>query len=46
MDIFVITYLEPQYENQQIVQVRGRCASFHKNEIQGTLEQIQQFIIF
>ncbi|WP_154696005.1 hypothetical protein [Bacillus sp. FSL K6-0067] len=46
MDIFVITYLEPQYKNQQIGQVIGRCASFHKNEVQGTLEQIQQFVVF
>ncbi|MCQ6530827.1 hypothetical protein [Bacillus mycoides] len=46
VDIFVITYLEPQYENQQIVQVIGRGASFHKNEIQGTLEQLQQFVVF
>ncbi|MEK4503877.1 hypothetical protein [Bacillus sp. FSL R12-0069] len=30
VDIFVITYLEPQYENPQIVQVRGRCAHTHQ----------------
>ncbi|WP_340800419.1 hypothetical protein [Bacillus sp. FSL K6-0067] len=30
VDIFVITYLEPQYENQQIVQVRGRCTHAHQ----------------
>ncbi|PGA96990.1 hypothetical protein [Bacillus toyonensis] len=45
LDILVITYLEPQYVNGQVFQVKGRCASFHKNEIQDTLEQLEQFVI-
>ncbi|KXY84375.1 MULTISPECIES: hypothetical protein [Bacillus] len=46
LDILVITYLEPLYVNQQVVQVRGRCASFHKNELQDTVEQLEQFVTF
>ncbi|OQR53390.1 hypothetical protein [Bacillus sp. CDB3] len=46
LDIFVITYLEPLYVNQQVVQVMGRCASFHKNEFQDTLEHLEQFVTF
>ncbi|MEX0417059.1 hypothetical protein, partial [Bacillus sp. C30] len=46
LDIFVITYLEPQYVNGQVFQVRGRCASFHKNEFQDIIEQLKQFVTF
>ncbi|CUB58913.1 hypothetical protein BN2127_JRS10_04690 [Bacillus subtilis] len=46
MDIFVITYLEPHYVNGQAFQVMGRCASFHKNEFQDELKQLEQFVTF
>ncbi|MGG0314584.1 hypothetical protein ABEY53_24580 [Bacillus mycoides] len=46
LNIFVITYLEPQYVNGKVFQVKGRCASFHKNEVQDTLEQLEQFVTF
>ncbi|OQR54754.1 hypothetical protein [Bacillus sp. CDB3] len=46
LDIFVITYLEPHYVNGQVFQVMGRCASFHKNEFQDTLEHLDQFVTF
>ncbi|WP_257141325.1 hypothetical protein [Bacillus toyonensis] len=42
----MITYLEPHYVNGQVVQVMGHCASFHKNEFQETLEQLEQFVTF
>ncbi|PEL95624.1 hypothetical protein CN602_28225 [Bacillus cereus] len=45
-DIFVITYLEPQYEKGKVVQVRGRCASFDKNEFQDTLQYLEEFVTF
>ncbi|PGT54835.1 hypothetical protein COD86_19080 [Bacillus cereus] len=45
VDIYVITYLEPQYVNGQVFQVMGRCASFHKNEVPDTLEQLDQFVV-
>ncbi|PGT50479.1 hypothetical protein COD86_07755 [Bacillus cereus] len=46
LDIFVITYLEPHYVNGQVFQVMGRCASFHKNEFQEPVEQLEQFVTF
>ncbi|HDR8117850.1 hypothetical protein ACO1D2_00785 [Bacillus thuringiensis] len=46
VDIFVITYLEPQYEQGEVVQVRGRCASFDKNEFQDTLQYLEEFVTF
>ncbi|WP_410991230.1 hypothetical protein [Bacillus cereus] len=46
VEIFVITYLEPQFENGKVVQVRGRCASFNKNEFQDTLQHLEEFVTF
>ncbi|WP_144641369.1 hypothetical protein [Bacillus cereus] len=46
VDIFMITYLEPQYVKGRVFQVIGRCASFHKNEFQDTLKQLGQFVTF
>lgn len=46
IDIFVITYLEPQYEKGKVVQVKGRCASFNKNEFQDTLQYLEEFVTF
>lgn len=46
VEIFVITYLEPQYENGKVVQVRGRCASFNKNVFQDTLQHLEEFVTF
>ncbi|HHL0974186.1 TPA: hypothetical protein ACQUHP_005933, partial [Bacillus cereus] len=46
VDIFVITYLEPQYEQGEVVQVRGRCASFDKNEFKDTLQYLEEFVTF
>ncbi|WP_256869911.1 hypothetical protein [Bacillus sp. CDB3] len=42
----MITYLEPHYVNGQVFQVMGRCSSFHKNEVQETVEQLEQFVTF
>ncbi|MED3038502.1 hypothetical protein CBR56_28870 [Bacillus thuringiensis] len=46
VDIFVITYLEPQYKKGKVVQVRGRCASFDKNEFHDTLQHLEEFVTF
>ncbi|WP_256869953.1 hypothetical protein [Bacillus sp. CDB3] len=46
VDIFMIMYLEPQYVNQQVDRVRAHCASFQKNEFQGTFEHLEQFVTF
>ncbi|MDA2583459.1 hypothetical protein PDR31_28885 [Bacillus cereus] len=46
VDIFIITYLEPQYEKGEVIQVRGRCASFNKNEFQDTLQHFEEFVTF
>ncbi|HDR3658541.1 TPA: hypothetical protein QCO67_005079 [Bacillus cereus] len=45
-DIFIITYLEPQYEKGEVVQVRGRCASFDKNEFPDVGQYLEKFVTF
>ncbi|PHG61811.1 hypothetical protein COI59_21655 [Bacillus toyonensis] len=46
MDIFVVTYLEPQYARGQIVEVIGRCASFDKSKFKDTLQHLESFVTF
>ncbi|MEK4614170.1 hypothetical protein MHI31_30750 [Bacillus sp. FSL K6-0067] len=46
LDIFVIMYLELQYVNGKVFQVKRRCTSFHKNEVHDTLEQLEEFVTF
>ncbi|HHL0973865.1 TPA: hypothetical protein ACQUHP_005551 [Bacillus cereus] len=46
INIFVITYLEPQYEQGKIVQVVGRCAAFDKNASQDMLPYLEEFVTF
>ncbi|MEK4677598.1 MULTISPECIES: hypothetical protein [Bacillus] len=46
MDIFMITYLEPQYAKGEVVQVRGRCASFDKNELPDVAQHTKEFVTF
>ncbi|MGH0883381.1 hypothetical protein COJ60_28915 [Bacillus cereus] len=44
MDIFMIIYLEPQYEKENVIQVIGRCASFDKNEFRDKTKYFDGFV--
>lgn len=45
-EIFIIVYLEPQYVDQQVIQIMARCASFQKSKFQDKLEHLDQFVVF
>ena len=45
-DIFIITYLEPQYHNNQVIEVIGRCLPVYKKDIQLPLRHVDQFLAF
>lgn len=45
-DIFIITYLEPQYHYNQVIEVKGRCVLVSKKDIQLPLRHADQFLAF
>ncbi|WP_241661633.1 hypothetical protein [Bacillus wiedmannii] len=45
-DIFIITYLEPQYHYNQVIEVIGRCIPVYKKDIQPPLQHADQFVVF
>lgn len=45
-DIFIITYLEPQYHQNQVIEIIGRCIPIYKKDIQIPLQHVNQFLAF
>ncbi|AOM14215.1 hypothetical protein [Bacillus thuringiensis] len=45
-DIFMITYLEPQHDDNQVTKVIGRCMPVYKKDLQCPLRHVDQFLSF
>ncbi|PGA93017.1 hypothetical protein COL93_26150 [Bacillus toyonensis] len=45
-DIFVVTYLEPQYSYDPKMEIKGRCMPIYKKDIQDLLQHDEQFLVF
>ncbi|MBJ8025895.1 hypothetical protein [Bacillus cereus] len=45
-DIFIITYLEPQKDENQVTKVIGRCMLVYKKDLQYPLRHVDQFLSF
>lgn len=45
-DIFIITYLEPQHDHNQVTKVIGHCMPVYKKDLQFPLRHVDQFLSF
>ena len=44
-NLVFLTYIEPQYQVNQIKKLKGRCVPFEKNTVQNILQHAYQFVI-
>ncbi|KXY83970.1 hypothetical protein MKY89_29155 [Bacillus sp. FSL W7-1294] len=45
-DVFIITYLEPQNDHNQVTKVIGHCMPIYKKNLQYPLQHVDQFLSF
>ncbi|MGR5996107.1 hypothetical protein ACT7C9_31930 [Bacillus cereus] len=45
-NIFIITYLESQKYNNQVREVKGRCMTISKADLEFPLQHVHQFLFF
>ncbi|QDZ74529.1 hypothetical protein [Bacillus cereus] len=45
-DIFIITYLEPHNDHNQVTKVIGHCMPVYKKDLQYPLQHVDQFLAF
>lgn len=45
-NIFIITYLAPKNDDNQVAEVIGRCMPVYKKDLQYPLQHVDQFLSF